>query len=79
MTQSKEYAELIWPLDVLIAVVWVVFGINFFGTLAIRKVRHLYVAIWFYISFVITIPVLHIVNSLAVPATLFRSYPMFAD
>jgi cytochrome c oxidase cbb3-type subunit I/II len=77
-TQAKEYAELIWPIDVLIAVVWIIFAINFFMTIARRRVEHLYVAIWFYISFVITIPVLHIVNSLAVPATLGRSYPMFA-
>ena len=78
MTQSKEYAELIWPIDVLITLVWVVFAINFFGTIAIRKVQHLYVAIWFYMSFVITIAVLHIVNSLAIPATLFRSYPIYS-
>jgi cytochrome c oxidase cbb3-type subunit I/II len=78
LTQAKEYAELIWPIDLLITVVWVIFGLNFFGTLAIRKVRHMYVAIWFYISFVITIAVLHIVNSLAIPATLTRSYPVFA-
>jgi cytochrome c oxidase cbb3-type subunit I/II len=78
MTQAKEYAELIWPIDVLIAVVWVIFAINFFMTIARRRVQHLYVAIWFYISFVITIPVLHIVNSLAIPATLARSYPVFA-
>jgi cytochrome c oxidase cbb3-type subunit I/II len=77
-TQSKEYAELIWPIDVAITIVWVVFGVNFFGTLAIRRVKHLYVAIWFYMSFVITIAVLHIVNSLAVPATLTRSYPVYA-
>jgi cytochrome c oxidase cbb3-type subunit I/II len=78
MTQSKEYAELIWPIDIAIAVVWVLFGWNFFATIARRRVRHLYVAIWFYMSFVITIAVLHIVNSLAVPATLFRSYPVYA-
>ncbi len=78
LTQSKEYAELIWPIDIAIAVVWVVFAVNFFGTIAVRKVQHLYVAIWFYMSFVITIPVLHIVNSLAVPATWFRSYPIYA-
>jgi cytochrome c oxidase cbb3-type subunit I/II len=78
MTQSKEYAELIWPVDIAIAVVWVAFAINFFGTLAIRKVDHLYVAIWFYMSFVLTIPVLHIVNSLALPATLTRSYPIYS-
>ncbi len=78
MTQSKEYAELIWPIDIAITVVWVAFAINFFGTLAIRKVKHMYVAIWFYMSFVITIAVLHIVNSIAIPATLFRSYPVYA-
>jgi cytochrome c oxidase cbb3-type subunit I/II len=78
MTQSKEYAELIWPIDLAIAVVWVAFAVNFFATLAIRKVQHLYVAIWFYMSFVLTIPVLHIVNALAVPATLTRSYPVYA-
>jgi cytochrome c oxidase cbb3-type subunit I/II len=78
LTQSKEYAELIWPIDVLITVVWVIFGVNFFGTIAIRKVQHLYVALWFYMSFVITIAVLHIVNSLAIPATFTRSYPIYA-
>ncbi len=77
MTQSKEYAELIWPIDIAITLVWVVFGVNFFGTLAVRKVKHIYVAIWFYMSFVLTIAMLHIVNSLAVPATLFRSYPIY--
>ena len=78
LTQGKEYAELIWPIDIAIALVWVVFAINFFGTVAIRKVKHLYVAIWFYMSMVITIAVLHITNSLAVPATLTRSYPIYA-
>jgi cytochrome c oxidase cbb3-type subunit I/II len=78
LTQSKEYAELIWPIDVAITLVWVVFAINFFGTLAQRKVKHLYVAIWFYMSFVLTIAVLHIVNSLVIPATFLRSYPIYA-
>ena len=78
MTESKEYAELIWPIDLLIAVIWVLWAINFFGTVTIRKVQHLYVAIWFYMSFVITIPVLHIVNNLAMPATFTRSYPVFS-
>jgi cytochrome c oxidase cbb3-type subunit I/II len=77
-TESKEYAELIWPIDIAITIVWVVFAVNFFGTIAIRKVKHLYVAIWFYMSFVITIAVLHIVNSLAIPATFTRSYPIYA-
>ncbi len=78
LTESKEYAELIWPIDIAITVIWVVFAINFFGTIFIRKVEHLYVSIWFYMSFVLTIAMLHIVNSLAVPATLTRSYPIYA-
>ncbi len=78
LTQGKEYAELIWPIDVAITLVWVVFAVNFFGTIAIRKVKHLYVAIWFYMSMVLTIAVLHITNSLAIPATLTRSYPIYA-
>jgi cytochrome c oxidase cbb3-type subunit I/II len=78
ITQSREYAELIWPIDVAVTLIWVVFAVNFFGTLAIRKVKHIYVAIWFYMSFVITIAVLHIVNNLAVPATFLRSYPIYS-
>ncbi len=78
LTQAKEYAELIWPIDIAITLIWVVMAVNFFGTLAIRKVEHLYVAIWFYMSFVLVIAVLHITNSLAVPATLTRSYPIYA-
>ena len=78
LSQSREYAELIWPIDVAVTLIWVVFAVNFFGTLAIRKVKHIYVAIWFYMSFVITIAVLHIVNNLAVPATLLRSYPIYS-
>ncbi len=78
MTEGKEYAELIWPIDLAIAVVWLAFAANFFGTIAIRKVQHLYVAIWFYMSMVITITVLHVVNNLAMPATFTRSYPIYA-
>jgi cytochrome c oxidase cbb3-type subunit I/II len=78
MTESKEYAELIWPIDIAITLVWVAFAVNFFATIAVRRVKHLYVAIWFYMSFVIVIAVLHIVNSLAIPATLTRSYPIYA-
>ncbi len=78
LTQGKEYAELIWPIDIAITLIWVVFAINFFGTIAVRRVKHLYVAIWFYMSMVLTIAVLHIVNSLALPATLTRSYPVYA-
>jgi cytochrome c oxidase cbb3-type subunit I/II len=77
-TQSKEYAELIWPIDLAIAVVFVSFAINFLGTIAKRKVEHLYVALWFYLSFIITIPILHVTNSLAMPATMTRSYPIYS-
>jgi cytochrome c oxidase cbb3-type subunit I/II len=78
MTQSKEYAEMIWPIDLAIAVFFLTFAFNFALTVANRKVEHLYVALWFYISFIITIPVLHVVNNLVVPANLFRSYPVYA-
>jgi cytochrome c oxidase cbb3-type subunit I/II len=78
ITQGKEYAELQWPIDIAIAVVWVVFAINVFGTIAIRRERHLYVAIWFYIATIITITMLHIFNNLVVPAGLWRSYPLYA-
>jgi len=78
MTQGKEYAELIWPLDIALTIIWVIFSINFFGTLARRKSKHIYVALWFYIASIITIAVLHIVNSMALPATLTRSYPIYA-
>ncbi len=78
LTQAKEYAELIWPIDIAIAVVWVAFGVNFFWTLAIRNEPNLYVAIWFYIATIVTIAVLHIVNSLALPTSLTHSYSIFA-
>jgi cytochrome c oxidase cbb3-type subunit I/II len=74
---SKEYAELEWPIDIAIAVIWVVFAVNFFGTLAKRRERHMYVALWFYIATIVTVAVLHIVNSLALPVTLFKSYSIF--
>ncbi len=78
ITQSKEYAELEWPIDIAVAVVWVVFAANFFWTLAKRREKHLYVAIWFYISTVITIPILYIVNNLVIPVSWTKSYPVFA-
>ncbi|MGM0563496.1 MAG: cytochrome-c oxidase, cbb3-type subunit I [Pseudomonadota bacterium] len=78
LTQSKEYAELIWPLDILITVVWVAYGVVFFGTLATRKVKHIYVANWFYAAYIITIALLHIVNNLAIPTSLTHSYPIFS-
>jgi cytochrome c oxidase cbb3-type subunit I/II len=77
-TTSKEYAELEWPLDIAIAVIWVVFAINFFGTLIKRRERHIYVAIWFYIASIITVAMLHIVNSLEIPVTLWKSYSIYA-
>ncbi|MEZ5514451.1 MAG: cytochrome-c oxidase, cbb3-type subunit I [Steroidobacteraceae bacterium] len=77
-TTSKEYAELEWPIDLLIAVVWVAYAIVFLGTLVKRRVSHIYVANWFYASFIITIAVLHIVNSAAIPVTLTKSYSVYA-
>jgi cytochrome c oxidase cbb3-type subunit I len=78
LTQGKEYAELIWPIDILIAVVWISYAIVFFGTLAIRKVRHIYVANWFFGAYVLTLAVLHIVNSLALPTSMVHSYPVYS-
>jgi len=78
LTQGKEYAELIWPIDILIAVVWIAYGVVFFGTIATRKVKHIYVANWFYASFVVTVAILHIVNSLAIPVNATLSYPIYA-
>ncbi len=78
ITTSKEYAELEWPIDIAIAAVWVVFAINFFWTLARRNEKHLYVAIWFYIATIVTVAVLHIVNSFALPLSLFKSYSVFS-
>lgn len=78
LTQGKEYAELEWPIDIAIAAIWVTFAINFFGTLKIRRERHIYVAIWFYIATIITVAVLHIFNSLSLPVSLFKSYSVYA-
>jgi cytochrome c oxidase cbb3-type subunit I/II len=77
-TQAKEYAELEWPIDIAIAVVWVAFAVNFFGTIAKRRERHLYVAIWFYIASIITVALLHIFNNLSVPAGPLKSYSIYA-
>ncbi len=77
-TQAKEYAELEWPIDLLIAVVWVVFAVNFFGTIARRRERHLYVAIWFYIASIVTVAILHIFNNLSLPVFPFKSYSLYA-
>jgi cytochrome c oxidase cbb3-type subunit I/II len=77
-TTGKEYAELEWPIDLLVAVVWLIFGYNFFGTIIKRREKHIYVAIWFYIGTIVTITVLHVVNSLAIPVSLTKSYPIYA-
>jgi cytochrome c oxidase cbb3-type subunit 1 len=77
-TSGKEYAELEWPIDILIAVVWVSYAIVFFGTLARRKVEHIYVANWFFGGFILTVALLHIVNSAEIPVTLWKSYSAYA-
>lgn len=77
-TSSKEYAELEWPIDIAITIIWVVFGINMIGTILKRRERHLYVAIWFYLATFVTIAVLHIFNSLALPVSLMKSYSVYA-
>jgi cytochrome c oxidase cbb3-type subunit 1 len=78
MTQGKEYAELEWPIDILIALVWVAYAIVFFGTIGLRKVRHIYVANWFFGAFILAVALLHIVNSAALPVSLTKSYSAYA-
>ncbi len=78
ITVSKEYAELEWPIDLLVAVVWVVYTLNLIMTVVKRRVRHIYVAIWFYLSTAVTIAMLYIFNNLEVPATLFKSYSVYS-
>ncbi len=78
ITSSHEYAELEWPIDIAIAVVWIAFGINMLGTIAKRRENHLYVAVWFYIATWATVTLLHVFNNLQVPVSLFKSYPVFA-
>ncbi len=77
-TTGKEYAELEWPIDIAITLVWVIFGINMFGTIIKRRERHLYVAIWFYIATWVTVAMLHIVNSIEIPVSAFKSYSWYA-
>jgi cytochrome c oxidase cbb3-type subunit I/II len=77
-TQAKEYAELEWPIDIAIAVVWVVFAVNFFGTIVKRRERHIYVALWFYIASIVTVAILHIFNNLSMPAGPLKSYSIYA-
>jgi len=78
ITQSKEYAELEWPIDIAIAVVWIAFAVNFFGMLAKRRERHIYVAVWFYIATIVTVAILHVFNNLVLPVSLFKSYSLYA-
>ena len=78
ITTSKEYAELEWPIDIAITLIWVVFGFNMFATIIKRRERHLYVAVWFYIATFVTVAVLHLVNSFALPISLFKSYSWYA-
>jgi len=77
-TSSHEYAELEWPIDIAITLIWVVFGVNMFGTIIKRREKHMYVAIWFYIATFVTVAVLHIVNSFQLPVSAFKSYYLFA-
>lgn len=78
ITTSKEYAELEWPIDIAITAIWVLFACNLFGTLARRREKHIYVAIWFYIATVLTVAMLHLINSLAIPVSFTKSYSVFA-
>ncbi len=77
-TSSHEYAEMEWPIDIAIAVIWIVFGINMFGTIIKRRERHMYVAVWFYIATFVTVAVLHIVNSVQIPVSMWKSYYVYA-
>ncbi|MBD9370202.1 cytochrome-c oxidase, cbb3-type subunit I [Xanthomonas sp. XNM01] len=77
-TQGKEYAELEWPIDILITVVWVAYAVLFLGTIAKRRVKHIYVANWFYAAYIIAIALLHIVNNLSIPVGLTKSYPVYS-
>ena len=78
ITSSKEYAELEWPIDILVTIIWVVFAVNFFGTIVKRRERHIYVAIWFYIATIVTVAVLYIVNNLAIPVSATKSYSIYS-
>jgi len=78
ITTSKEYAELEWPIDILIAVVWVAYAVVFLGTIARRRIKHIYVANWFFAAFIVTVAMLHIINSIAIPVTFWKSYSVYA-
>ncbi len=77
-TTGKEYAELEWPIDILITLVWVAYAVVFFGTIARRRIQHIYVANWFYGAFILTVALLHVVNSVEIPVTWWKSYPVYA-
>ncbi len=78
LTSSHEYAEMEWPIDIAITLIWVVFGINMFGTIIKRRERHMYVAVWFYIATFVTVAVLHIVNSIQLPVSMWKSFYVYA-
>jgi cytochrome c oxidase cbb3-type subunit I len=78
ITSGKEYAELEWPIDILITIIWVTYAINFFGTIMKRRTQHIYVANWFYGAFILTVAILHLVNSAAIPVTFWKSYSAYA-
>lgn len=78
MTIGKEYAELEWPIAMLINAIWVIFAVNYFRTIAVRRERHIYVAIWFYIATIVTVALLHVINTIQVPVSLWKSYPIYA-
>ena len=77
-TTSKEYAELEWPIDIAITIIWLVFGWNMIGTIRRRKDKHIYVAIWFYLGTFVTVAMLHVVNSFEIPVSFLKSYPVYA-
>jgi len=77
-TSTKEYAEFEWPVDILVALVWIAYAVVFFGTIAVRRVRHIYVANWFFGAYIVTIAVLHIFNNLEMPVGAFKSYSIYA-
>jgi len=78
ITTSKEYAELEWPIDILITLVWVAYAVVFFGTVIKRKTKHIYVSNWFFGAYILTIAMLHIFNNLEMPASLFKSYSAYS-
>jgi cytochrome c oxidase cbb3-type subunit I/II len=77
-TSSKEYAELEWPIDIAVVLIWVIFGVNMIGTILKRRVKHIYVAIWFYIATWVTVAVLYITNNVEIPVSIWKSYPVYA-